>query len=208
MINGYTCNVKPKDSSQRKTVSLKTSQPETPPEAVPKVGGSGEQYFFEMFERYQDPIFRFLYFRVNDRAVALDITQDTFTKTWNYLANGKTIEYEEAFLYRTAKNALIDYFKKSKSYSLDSMMDSGFDPRSDEVEEKIIKNDDIDTIQNMVKDLDEESKQIIYLRFGEEKPIEEIAKVFGKSTNAMTVQIHRIIKKLRATFTDSQNYGT
>lgn len=140
--------------------------------------------------------------------MALDITQDTFTKTWIYLQNGKTIEHEEAFLYRAAKNALIDYFKKSKSYSLDSMMDSGFDPRTDKVADDIIKGDDIATIQSLVQDLDEESKQIVYLRFAEEKPIEEIAQVFGKSTNAMTVQIHRIIKKLRGRFTDTQNYGT
>ncbi len=190
----YTCKVKQDDSSKQQTESLKTSQ-------------GGEQYFYELFERYQDQIFRFLYFRVGDRTVALDITQDTFTKTWVYLSSGKTIEYEEAFLYRTAKNALIDYFKKSKSFSLDSMMDAGFDPRTDKVTDDIVKQDDIATIQSLVTDLDEESKQIVYLRFGEEKPIEEIAAIFGKSTNAMTVQIHRIIKKLRGKFTDTQING-
>ena len=191
----YTCNVKPPKSSQQKTESLKTDQ-------------TGEQYFFELFEKYQDPIFRFLYFRVNNRAVALDITQDTFTKTWIYLSNGKTIEYEEAFLYRAAKNALIDYFKKSKSYSLDSMVESAFDPRTDKATDEIIKNDDIATIQSMITDLDEDSKQIVYLRFSEERSIEEIAEIFDKSPNAMAVQIHRIIKKLRGKFTDTQNYGT
>lgn len=166
---------------------------------------TGERYFFELFERYQDPIFRFLYFRVNDRTVALDITQDTFTKTWIYLKSGKTIDHEEAFLYRTAKNALIDYFKKSKSFSLDTMMDAGFDPRTDKATEDVIKQDDIATIQSLVKELDEESKQIVYLRFAEEKPIEEIAVIFGKSANAMTVHIHRIIKKLRSRFTDTNS---
>ncbi len=186
--------MKRNDSSQQQTEGLTNNQ-------------GGEQYFFELFERFQDPIFRFLYFRVGNRSVALDITQDTFTKTWIYLTSGKTIEHEEAFLYRTAKNALIDYFKKSKSFSLDAMMDSGFDPRTDKVTDDINKSDDIATIQSLVADLDEESKQIVYLRFGEEKPIEEIAAVFGKSTNAMTVQIHRIIKKLRGTFTDTQSNG-
>jgi len=200
--------VKAHDSSHIQTESLKTSQPAKTPSKEFPAGQQSEQYFFELFEKYQEPIFRFLYFRVSDRTVALDITQDTFTKTWVYLTNGKTIEHEEAFLYRAAKNALIDYFKKSKSFSLDSMMDSGFDPRTDKVTDDIIKRDDIATIQNLVKDLDEESKQIVYLRFAEEKPIEEIATIFGKSTNAMTVQIHRIIKKLRGRFTDIQDYGT
>lgn len=198
-----TCKMKRQDSSNMQNDRLKT-----PSEALEQVDQAGEQYFFELFERYQDPIFRFLYFRVQDRTVALDITQDTFTKTWMYLKSGKTIEHEEAFLYRSAKNALIDYFKKSKAYSLDSLMDSGFDPRTDKVTDEIIKGDDINTIKHLVEDLDEESKQIVFLRFAEEKPIEEIAKLFGKSTNAMTVHIHRIIKKLRGRFTDTQTYGT
>lgn len=190
----YNCKVNPDQSSQEKT-DQRESGPET------------EQQFFALFEKYQDAIFRFLYFRVGNRAVALDITQDTFTKTWVYMANGKIIEHEEAFLYRAAKNALIDYFKKAKSASLDTLMEAGFDPRNDKPVEDVFKNDDISTISALVKDLDEESKQIIYLRFGEEKPIEEIAKMFGKSTNAMTVHIHRIIKKLRGRFTDVQLYG-
>ncbi len=187
--------MKHSESSKKQTEQLHTAQ-------------GGESYFLDLFERFQDPIFRFLYFRVHDRTVALDITQDTFSKTWTYLSKGNTVEHEEAFLYRTARNALIDYFKKPKSYSLDVLAESGFDPESTTTTDQILKNDDIATIQSLVGDLDEESKQIVYLRFSEEKPIEEIAEIFGKSTNAMTVQIHRIVKKLRATFTDTQDYGT
>lgn len=150
-----------------------------------------------MVDQYQDAIFRFLYFRVSNRAVAVDITQDTFTKTWTYLAGGKTIEYPEAFLYRAAKNALIDYYKKEKSGSLDTMMESGFDPASHKDTDEVLRNDDIERVRALVETLDEESKQIIFLRYTEEKPIEEIATLYGKSVNAMTVYIHRIIKKLR-----------
>jgi RNA polymerase sigma-70 factor, ECF subfamily len=163
-----------------------------------------QQQFFRMMQSYQDAIFRFLYFRISNRAVALDITQDTFTKTWLYLAGGKSIDHEEAFLYRTAKNALIDYFKKAKSSSLDTMMEAGYDPGSTKDIEEVFKNDDIATIRTLLDTLDEESKQIIFLRYAEEKPIEEIADLYGKSVNAMTVHIHRIIKKLRARYTEQQ----
>lgn len=187
--------MEPTQSSNKQTEQLKTNQ-------------ELEAYFLDLFERFQDPIFRFLYFRVQDRTIALDITQDTFTKTWLYLSKGNTIQYEEAFLYRTAKNALIDYFKKPKAYSLDMLAEEGFDPESHTAVETILKQDDIATIQSLMKDLDEESRQIVYLRFSEERSIEDIAQLFGKSTNAMTVQIHRIVKKLRGAFTDTQDYGT
>ena len=149
-------------------------------------------------DAYQDAIFRFVYFRIRDRALALDITQDTFTKTWMYLAGGKDIEYEEAFLYRAAKNALIDHYKKSKASSLDTMMDSGYDPGTNRDVDEVFRQDDIEMVRTLLETLDEESKQIIFLRYTEEKPIEEIATLYGKSPNAMTVHIHRIVKKLRS----------
>lgn len=180
----YNCKVERSHSSQEKI------DPE-------HSGNDPESLFLDMVSKYQDAIFRFLYFRVSNRAIAVDITQDTFTKTWNYLASGKTIEYTEAFLYRAAKNALIDYYKKEKSGSLDSMIESGYDPASTKDVDQVLRNDDIESIRNLLETLDEESKQIIFLRFTEEKPIEEIAELFGKSVNATTVQIHRIIKKLR-----------
>jgi RNA polymerase sigma-70 factor, ECF subfamily len=163
-----------------------------------------EQQFFDMMNSYQDAIFRFLYFRVQNRAVALDITQDTFTKTWIYVTSGKTIDHQEAFLYRTAKNALIDYFKKAKASSLDSMMEAGYDPGSTKALEDVFKNDDIETIRALLDTLDEENKQIIFLRYAEERPIEEIADLYGKSVNAMTVHIHRIIKKLRTRYNERE----
>ncbi len=166
-----------------------------------------EQHFFDMVETYQDAIFRFIYFRVTNRAVAIDITQDTFTKTWLYLASGKTIEHTEAFLYRIARNAVIDFFKKSKSASLDTMMEGGFDPGSMKTVDEVFRDDDIETVRTLLESLDEESKQIIFLRYTEEKPIEEIAELYGKSVNAMTVRIHRIVKKLRSRFDERENNG-
>lgn len=164
-----------------------------------------EQHFFDMVETYQDAIFRFIYFRVTNRAVALDITQDTFTKTWLYLASGKTIEHDEAFLYRTARNATIDYFKKAKSASLDTLVEAGYDPGTNKAVDEVFRGDDIETVRSLIETLDEESQHIIFLRFTEEKPIEEIANLYGKSVNAMTVRIHRIIKKLRSSFDAKHN---
>ena len=177
-------------------------------ESSPEQTGSNEERestFFAMMQSYEDAIFRFVYFRLRNRALALDITQDVFTKTWLYLAAGKEIEYKEAFLYRTARNALIDYFKKAKSSSLDLMMETGFDPASSKDVDAVFKHDDIATVQRMVADLDETDQQIIFLRYAEERPIEEIATLYNKSVNAMTVYIHRLIKKLRTRYEDLTN---
>jgi len=165
-----------------------------------------ESQFLALMDQYQDAIFRFLYFRLGNRPLAVDITQDTFTKTWQYLCSGKTIEYPEAFLYRAARNALIDYYKKGKTSSLDTLMEGGYDPATEASTDELLRNDTVALMRDLIGLLDEESQHIIFLRYTEEKPIEAIAELYGKTTNAMTVQIHRIIKKLRAYY--DQKHGT
>jgi RNA polymerase sigma-70 factor, ECF subfamily len=160
--------------------------------------------FSKLFEEYQDAIFRFVLFRVSSRSVALDITQDTFVRLWGHIAKGGNIDHEQAFVYRIAKNAVIDYYKKSKSSSLDDLLEIGYEPETNMHVDEILRNDDIKMVQGLLEELDEESKQIIFLRYTEEKPIDEIAIQFNKTTNAMTVRIHRIIQKLKSRYNETQ----
>lgn len=159
-----------------------------------------ETLIFSLLTEYQDQLFRYAYFRTQNRTVALDIVQDTFTKVWLYLADGKTITNEEAFLYRVTKNAIIDFFKKKKSSSLELLGEIGFEPEGVNEMHVHEKGSDLILVESLLSELDEESKQIMFMRFSEERSLEEIAQVFGKTTNAMTVKIHRIIAKLKARY--------
>lgn len=175
--------------------SVSTERSETPQERA-------EQLIFRLMETYQDPLFRYLYFRTSSRSIAKDLVQDVFTKTWTYLAQGKVIAQEEAFMYRVAKNALIDFYKKKKTLSLDFLSESGYEPETPNERALYEKESDIALIHTLIEGLSEEQKQIISLRFLEEKSLEEIARIFGKTTNAMTVKIHRILASLRTTARD------
>jgi len=85
------------------------------------------------------------------------------------------------------------------------MLDGGYDPGSSKDLDELFKQDDIGTVQKILETIDEESRHIIFLRYAEERSIEEIAELYGKTVNAMTVHIHRIIKKLRGRYNETQN---
>jgi len=159
--------------------------------------GKAEDSFFSILRSYQDKIFRYALFRTNDREVALDITQDVFASVWRYLASGKSIEYEEAFVYRIAKNAIIDFFKKRKALSLDFLEESGFDAKGDDGGTLAEKNSELAYVLTLIDELDEEQKQLIHLRYVEELSLEEIATLFERTPNAIAVRLHRIIAKLK-----------
>lgn len=158
-----------------------------------------ENSFLASFEAYNDAIFKYCYFKTSDREKALDLTQDTFAKTWEYLASGKEIDNIKAFLYRVATNAVTDSYRKKKSESLDSMQEDGFDPMTDE-HEKSFRGLEGEEVMKYLDELDEPYKEILTLRFIHDLSIDEIIEITGESGNTISVRLHRAIGKLKTKF--------
>ena len=90
-----------------------------------------EQQFLEAHTQHSDAIFRYCYYRVFDREKAKDYVQETYLRTWKYLAEGRKVDNIRAFLYRTATNLIIDESRKKKATSLDQIMQKDFAPNDD-----------------------------------------------------------------------------
>lgn len=155
-----------------------------------------EAEFLSAYETFSDPIFRHCLLRVRDREIAKDIVQESFSKTWVYMSEGKEIEYMRAFLYRVANNLIVDWARKKKSTSLDTMMDDdGF-----EIADDSIRNfADVPAAREAVKllgELDEMYRVAITMRYLDEMSPGEIAQALGVSENVVSVRIHRGIEKL------------
>lgn len=155
-----------------------------------------EKDFLAAYDEHSDALFRHCLIRVRDREVARDIVQETFSKTWTYLSEGKKIEYIRAFLYRVANNLIVDGSRKKKSSSLDAMMeDDGFEPQ----DETLRNPADIPAAREalvMLKSLDEIYRTAITMRFIDEMSPREIAHALGVSENVVSVRIHRGIERL------------
>jgi RNA polymerase sigma-70 factor, ECF subfamily len=155
-----------------------------------------EKTFLGAYEEHADALFRHCLLRVRDRELAKDIVQEAYSKTWVYMSEGKQIEYLRAFLYRVANNLIIDWARKKKASSLESMMeDDGFEP----MDENIRDFADIPAAREAVKllgELDEIYRSAITMRYLDEMSPREIAEALGVSENVVSVRIHRGIEKL------------
>src|SRR3989344_6105879 len=87
--------------------------------------------FLRAYDKYADAIFRHCYFRLSDRELAQDTAQETFTRTWKYIADGGDVKNIRAFLYREAHNLIIDEWKRKKAVSLEELAENGFDPKEE-----------------------------------------------------------------------------
>lgn len=162
-----------------------------------------EKMFLDAYRMHSDAIFRFILFKIDNREKALDLSQETFMKTWIHISNNEEIQNIRAFLYKVASNLVIDEYRKrdKKEYmtnSLEDMSEDGFDPSSDTDEfESIVSKLDGEKIFNLIKELPQMYSNIIFLKYNEELSIKEISENLDVSQNVVSVRLNRAIKKLK-----------
>ncbi len=154
-----------------------------------------EQQFLAAYDQYADAIFRHCYFRTNSREVAKDLTQQAFLNAWSYVQKGQVVDQFRAFLYRTAHNLIVDWYRRHKTESLDGLQEEGFDPP--DLHPETERQREWKWALANLKKLRKEDQELITWRYVEDMSPGEIAKVLGKKENAVSVRIHRAVERLR-----------
>lgn len=160
--------------------------------------------FSRLYDVYVKPIYRFVYFKVNSREEAEDLTSETFLKAWDYISkpdNSNKIRNIKAFLYQIANNLVIDFYRKKAlvPLSLDSMGENNDALESRDLThfEKIEKDDEISGLKKAFKKIPENYTSVIIWYYLEDFKIAEIAQILEKSEGTVRVLIHRALKSLK-----------
>ena len=147
--------------------------------------------FVEIYERYVDRIYAFVSRRTDNRATAEDITSQVFEQALRTIAR---FEWRgvpvSAWLFRIASNALADHWRER---ARDAHVAPPDVPDSRELE-------DIDrriALQQQVEQLPDVQRQVIQMRFVEEKSIREVAAALDRSEGAVKQLQLRALENLR-----------
>lgn len=152
-----------------------------------------------LYDQYSDAIYRFMLFKVSDRDLAWDLTQDCFMKAWHsFSSKDKEIANKKAFLYTIARNRVIDHWRqKEKTATIDIDLVAHSIEDGNDLHATTVLRDEIRSLMELLHELPEESKDILLMRYADELSFDEIAKATGKSNVAVRVQAHRALKKLK-----------
>lgn len=160
--------------------------------------------FMEAYEKYSDALFRHALFRLSDREKALEITQETFARAWEYLREGKTIEKFRPFLYRVLGNLVIEEYRKKKSFSLDAFLEDEKHDESmvdalhdDDALERLSDSFDADRAMAALEGLSVPHREVLVLRFIDGLSPKEIALHLDERENTVSVRLHRAVAELR-----------
>lgn len=156
--------------------------------------------FTALYEKENDALFRFCYWRVTNRELALELAQEAFTRLWGKMVEGAPMENPRAFLYVVTRHLIIDWYRKGKTSSLEALTDEderAFDPMDEQAHAQVEEGSEARRVAGKINDLDEQYRDVIYLRFVEGLPPREISKILKISTNAVSVRITRGLEELR-----------
>jgi len=140
------------------------------------------------------------FFKVNNHALGEELVQDTFIKTWSYLAKGGKIEIMKAFLYHVLNNLIVDQYRKHKTTSLDTILEKGFEPGSGNEFKRLYDVLDGKRALLLIVHLPKKYQKVMRMRYMEDLTLKEMSLITGQSKNTIAVQAHRGLQILKSLY--------
>lgn len=145
---------------------------------------------------FQKGLNAFAFFKIHDHATGEDMVQTTFLKTWSYIVKGGKIEIMKAFLYHILNNLIVNEYRKHKASSLDALIEKGFEPRVEQTEHLFNMLDGKAALLLILR-LPEKFQKVMRMRYIQDLSLTEMSLITGQTKNAIAVQIHRALEKLK-----------
>lgn len=161
--------------------------------------------FDELLSRHKDKLYSYIYMIVQNREMAEDIFQDTFTKV---IVTIKQKRYNEkgrfiGFLLRVAHNLIVDIYRQEQTAQFVSPTEAGYDLFNDKdlcdpsFEDQITSQQVISDIRKLVRFLPENQQEIILMRFYRGMSFKEIADLKNISINTALGRVRYAILNMR-----------
>ena len=153
-----------------------------------------------LYDRYSGLVWHVAMESVEDDRAAEDLTQDTFLKVAEQIEKIGIVDalQTKCFLMTIIRRKCLDFFRRKKSKGADCIdtLDTFVD-ESPEPLDRIIEAEECSTLRRAFRKLDEDTRQILYLRFVAELTNPEIAKALNISTQYVAVKVLRAKKALK-----------
>ncbi len=160
-----------------------------------------QQEFEKIYDEYVAKIYRFVFFKINSREIAEDITSEVFLRGWKAFQKSKQekkeIENLPAFLYQIARNAVADFCRQNGELKVVSAEHNEVIDPQPGADEKAEVNSEIENIKLVMSGIKDEYREVITLRYLDDLSTTEVATILGKSEGSVRVTLHRALKSLK-----------
>jgi len=152
--------------------------------------------FAKIYDKYIAKIYRFVVLKVSSAEIAQDICSETFLRGWESFKQEK-IDNTQAFLYRVAKNLVIDHYREKGRTQIVSADDLPIVDTNSRIEDKAALDSDIGQIKEKMASLSDDYQNVIIWHYLDDLPIRDVANLLDRSEEATRVLLHRALEALR-----------
>lgn len=172
---------------------------------VERALAGSEDAYREIVDRYQRPIYSLVIRMVRDPSAAEELAQDVFCKAFKALNSFDPTRKFSSWLFKIAHNAAIDQLRRRRvpTVSLenedaerDDPLRSYADPNAENPEEYFRRQELGVAIESSLAGLRPEYREILVLRFEQEKSYEEISEIVDLPLGTVKTHLHRARKAL------------
>ncbi|MFQ5855258.1 MAG: sigma-70 family RNA polymerase sigma factor [Anaerolineae bacterium] len=151
----------------------------------------------EIYDRYADKIYQYIFHRVGSRPVAEDLTSDVFVRALEAIERNTFAHTSlRAWLYRVAHNIVVDHYHAQPSQQ-PMLLDERLGVVSPDPRPRIEAGLAQAGLRTALSRLTDKQHQVIVLRFGEGMTASEVAEVLGTTEGAVRALQHRAVAELR-----------
>lgn len=167
--------------------------------ALIKQAKDDQDAFGQLYERYSQRIYQYIYYRTGSEADAEDLSAKTFMRAWQHIAtyDDRGVPFS-AWLYRIAHNLVANWHRdrsRRKIISLDDL--SRWQVNEDGPEAAALLAEDRAALLTALRRLPAERQELLSLKFVEHLSNAEIGAVMGRSEGAIKSLYHRTLLTLR-----------
>ena len=153
---------------------------------------SGNDYAFDkLLERYKEKVFKYIFSMTKEKSTAEDIFQDVFVRIIVGLREGKYTSkgFFSYWVSTITRNILIDHFRKDRILAADLNNNNDITkmylPQLTDVsaETTIVNTQVKDSAVKLMNHLPELQREVVYMKYFEDKSFKEIASLTNVSIN-------------------------
>lgn len=168
-------------------------------ELVDLARGGDKEAFGELYERYLEKIYNYVYYRTGNHHDAEDLTARVFTRAMAHIETytERGVPFQ-AWLYRIAHNLVANWHRdrgRRKVIPLDEFIASSL--RSESPDHQAEDNEEREALLRAIRRLPEERQQLLLLKFVEHLSNAEIGDIMNRTEGAVKSLYHRTLIALR-----------
>ncbi len=158
-----------------------------------------KEAFGQLYERYVDRIYNYVYYRIGNVADAEDLTAKIFVRAMRHIPNyqDQGVPFS-AWLYRIAHNLVANWHRdrsRRQIIALDDIVQWHSSGESPEFFAELME--DKERLAQAVRRLPADRQELLTLKFVERLPNAEIGDIMGRSEGAIKSLYHRTLMALR-----------